>query len=60
MQTIVCRRHTTVNYETKWSFNLQPKTIICEAQAIKAEFVFRILLRIGEKQTAVQAKKSVR
>ena len=26
-----------MNYKTKWSFNLQPKTIICEAQAIKAE-----------------------
>ena len=28
-----------MNYETKRLFNLQPKTIICEAQAIKAEFV---------------------
>ena len=26
-----------MNYKTKRSFNLQPKTIICEAQAIKAE-----------------------
>ena len=26
-----------MNYETKRLFNLQPKTIICEAQAIKAE-----------------------
>ena len=26
-----------MNYKTKWSFNLQPKTIICEDQAIKAE-----------------------
>ena len=24
-----------MNYKTKWSFNLQPKTIICEAQAKK-------------------------
>ena len=34
---------TTVNYKTKRSFNLQPKTIICEAQAIKAEIYFREL-----------------
>ena len=33
-----------MNYKTKRLFNLQPKTIICEAQAIKAEFVFRILI----------------
>ena len=28
-----------MNYRTKRSFNLQPKTIICEAQAKKAELV---------------------
>ena len=28
-----------MNYKTKRSFNLQPKTIICEAQAKKAELV---------------------
>ena len=49
-----------MNYKTKRSFNLQPnKTIICEAQAIKAENSQKELILIGE-QKAVQAKKSVR
>ena len=44
----------------KRSFNLQPKkTIICEAQAKKAEKSQKELILIGE-QKAVQAKKSVR
>ena len=30
-----------MNYKTKRSFNLQPKTIICEAQAKKAENLFQ-------------------
>ena len=47
---------TTVNYKpnTKWSFNLQPNTIICEAQAKKLKNS-----KIVENK-AVQAKKSVR
>ena len=56
-----CRRDstadkTTVNYKpnTKWSFNLQPNTIICEAQAKKLKNS-----KIVENK-AVQAKKSVR
>ena len=40
---------TTVNYKTKRSFNLQPKTIICEAQAKKAELVSKIKWRTKER-----------
>ena len=43
-----------MNYKTKRSFNLQPKiTIICEAQAKKAEFVSRN----GEKQNGCSSEK---
>ena len=48
-----------MNYKTKRSFNLQPKTIICEAQAIKAE-LFRTLIRNcenGEKQNGCSSEK---
>ena len=42
-----------------FSSNLQPKkTIICEAQAIKAEKL--LIPKNGEQKKAVQAKKSVR
>ena len=42
--------------------NSQPKTIICEAQAKKAEFVSKVFEKIlmEKSKTAVQAKKSVR
>ena len=45
-----------MNYETKRLFNLQPKTIICEAQAIKAEFVSEIR-NYGEKQNGCSSEK---
>ena len=44
-----------MNYETKRLFNLQPKTIICEAQAIKAEFVS--VKNYGEKQNGCSSEK---
>ena len=48
-------KRTYSELQEQWSFNLQPKqTIICEAQAKKAELVKRT------SKTAVQAKKSVR
>ena len=41
----IIRADKSVNYKTKRSFNLQPKkTIICEAQAIKAEIPKRELI----------------
>ena len=54
---------TTVDYKNQKALkqsnllNSQPKTIICEAQAIKAE---RKISEKEKKQKAVQAKKSVR
>ena len=49
-----------MNYKTKRSFNLQPnKTIICEAQAKKAEFVSIVseMIRYGEKQNGCSSEK---
>ena len=49
-----------MNYKTKRSFNLQPKTIICEAQAIKAEFVSSLLerfKRMEKKQNGCSSEK---
>ena len=49
-----------MNYKTKRSFNLQPKTIICEAQAKKAEFVskaHRSNFMNGEKQNGCSSEK---
>ena len=44
--------------ETKRSFNLQPKTIICEAQAIKSWICFKRIKQNGcssEKERKVNA-----
>ena len=52
------RADKSVNYKTKWSFNLQPKTIICEAQAKKLKEFYLWRIAIGcssEKERKVNA-----
>ena len=58
----ILRRTTTVNYKNQKVFLIHnPKTIICEAQAIKKLENSKVSERIrGEEAKAVQAKKSVR
>ena len=57
---LIIRADKSVNYKTKRSFNLQPnKTIICEAQAIKAEFVSKYIERYAmeKKQNGCSSEK---